>query len=324
MLQIYQSDGKNIIPLENLPEVFSNQAEKTGETCQTDYWLDLTSPSIEELETVSGRLSLPLDFFTDSLDPAERSHIMRNGNSVLIIVRVSRKPIAGQKYTYTTLPIGIIITAGAVVTICSEEGLVRKLVENKLHAGQSRERIRIALTVLQQVSIHYIDHLQEMDALTGEIEEAMRKSTRNEDLSRMLQLEKNLVYFLTALKANAMVLDKMLTSGNFTWQQDENEILVDALTESKQAVEMAEIYTQITGNMNDVFASMISNNMNSVMKFLAAITLILMAPTIIVGLYGMNVPLPFQDSPLALAGIIAVTVAACAALWKYLLKKHWM
>jgi magnesium transporter len=152
----------------------------------------------------------------------------------------------------------------------------------------------------------------------------MQKSTRNEDLKRILQLEKTLVYFLNSLKANALVLEKMLTNQAFDWDEEEHERLADALIECRQAVEMGEVFTQIIANMSDIYASMISNNMNMVMKFLTAITLILMAPAIIVGLYGMNVPLPFQDSPWALPIISLGTVAVCLALWRYLLRKHWM
>lgn len=324
MLEIFQPNGKNLTLLDEFPKQLNAQTPEQNSASKPDCWINLAAPSLEELQIVSERLNIPMDFFTDSLDPAERPHLLHTEACTLIIARVSVKPPKTSKYKYSTLPVGIVITSGAVVTVCRDAETVRSLVENKIHGGKSRERIRIALTVLQQISIRFIEHLEEFDNLTGDIEKAMRQSTRNEDLSNMMQLEKNLVYFLTALKSNALVLDNLLTSDSTVWEKGEKEILTDALTESRQAVSMAEIYSQVTSNMNDIFTSMVSNNMNSVVKFLTAVTLVLMAPTIIVGLYGMNVPLPFQESILALPLIGAGTVGVCWLLWRFLQRKHWM
>lgn len=324
MLHFFQPDGTKLVQLDGMPEHL-HQPLSDGETANSpDCWVNLADPSEEELQLVSEQFNIPRDYFIDSLDIAERPHLMHNDHCTLIIARVSTKPQDTSKYKYSTVPVGIIITPKAVVTVCRDAETVLSLVEHKIHDGQSRERVRIALTVLQQISIRFIEHLEEFDRLTGDIEAAMRQSTRNEDLSNMMQLEKNLVYFLTALKSNALVLDTMLTSTSIHWEKGEKELLVDALTESRQAVSMAEIYSQVTSNMNDIFTSMVSNNMNSVVKFLTAVTLILMAPTIIVGLYGMNIPLPLQESTFALPLVGAGTVGVCWLLWRYLQKKHWM
>jgi magnesium transporter len=147
---------------------------------------------------------------------------------------------------------------------------------------------------------------------------------RNEDLVLMMHLEKTLVYFATALKGNSMVLEKISALSSLTLHEEEQDLLQDALIECRQAVDMAEIYLQIMGSIGETSASMISNNMNTVMKFLAGVTVILMVPTIVAGIFGMNIPLPFQEHPLSLPAIIGLTLLICLALWKLLSRKHWM
>lgn len=187
-----------------------------------------------------------------------------------------------------------------------------------------RPALLLGFTMLQQSSIVFVKHLQELEKMAEKVELSMRRSMRNEELSRMMQIQKTLVYFMTALKANAPVMEKLYNLPGHPLQEDEAELLLDGLRECRQATEMGEVYSQIIASMSDTFAAMISNNVNSVVKFLTAVTLILMAPSAIFSLYGMNVPLPFQDSPEALLIIVGFTIAVCIGLWLYLTKKHWM
>lgn len=329
MLQIFQLNAQENAGLEfiRLPRL----PENAGANDEKNLWLNLEDPDPAELKYIAELFRLPEDFLSDPLDPAERPRAGHAEGATLIIARASYHPensaegaARREEQSYPTVPVGIIITANSLVTVCRIPGLVADLLGQKLGAANTRVHIGIALKLLEKISIRFMKHLQKLDDLSNQIEEAMQEATRNEDLRRILQLEKTLVYFLNALKANALVLDKLMTGAGFVWHGDEKEHLADALIECRQAVEMGEIFTQITANMSDIYASMISNNMNTVMKFLTAITLILMAPSIIVGLYGMNVPLPFQESPWALPLISIGTVGVCWALWRYLLKKHWM
>ena len=296
-----------------------------------DCWINLADPTPEELGRVASELDIPYDFLTDSLDPAERPHMRQEGDIFLVICKAPRREnergegrAEAGGLPFSTVPVGVVVTPYAVVTVCRDPLLGRQLVEGKRSDKHSRVGILLALTVLQQSSMIFINHLQELDNLTGELEERMRRSMRNEDLARMMQLEKTLVYFLTSLKGNAMVLEKIGGLQEPRLSQEARDLLVDALIECRQAVDMAEIYIQILGSVSEASASMISNNMNTVMKFLAAITLILMVPTIIVGVYGMNVALPFQDRPFVFALILAFTVIVCLLLWVFLSRKHWM
>lgn len=333
MLQIFQISENHGASLEftRLPQMPENPtANENG-----SLWINLEDPDPAELKYVADLFMIPDDFLLDSLDPAERPRAARAEKATLIIARASYHPEsnpasqsddaekARAEQNYPTVPIGIVLTPSALVTVCRVPGLVSETLGNKAPGG-GRPHTCIALRLLEKISTRFMKHLEKLDALSNQIEEAMQRSTRNEDLKRILQLEKTLVYFLNALKANALVLEKLLGTTGYIWEEAEREHLTDALIECRQAVEMGEIFTQIIANMSDIYASMISNNMNFVMKFLTAITLILMAPTIVVGLYGMNVPLPFQEEAWALPLIIMATLAICWLLWRYLLKKHWM
>lgn len=335
MLQIFKIGGRGAPTLEvaRLPRM----PENAGKPGADELWLNLEDPDPAELKYAATLFKIPEDFLGDSLDPAERPRAAHAGDASLIIARASYHPELEpdapgdpdgdpdkrEEQSYPTVPIGIVLTESAIITICRVPGLVSDLLGPHIPAGRARERVCIAMRLLEKISTRFMKHLQKLDELSNRIEEAMQLSTRNEDLRRILQLEKTMVYFLNALKANALVLEKLLGSG-FNWEGDEPEKLADALIECRQAVEMAEIFTKIIANMSDIYASMISNNMNSVMKFLAAITLILMAPSIIVGAFGMNVPLPLENSRWGLPLISLGTALVCWLLWRYLLKKHWM
>lgn len=298
------------------------------------FWLDADAPEPGELKKLADRHGVPMDYLTDSLDPSERPHAIIRENMVLVIARVSVQPKEEEDLFFETVPLGVIITPEKVVTVCRKPGLARFLMESYLsHGGVLEEKgggtrprpgLMLALAVMQQSSVKFIKHLQALYEASGQIEQSMLKSMSNEELIRMMRVEKTLVYFLTSLKGNVMLMEKMQSSPILKLQEAEAELLVDALTECRQAEQMAEVYSGIVSSVSNTFASMVSNNMNSVVKFLTAITLILMAPTIIVGLYGMNVPLPFQESAWTLPLLVVVTFGVCWGLWVYLSRKHWM
>lgn len=286
-------------------------------------WINLANPTQEELDKIIDELGIPIDFFTDSLDPSERPHMRKEGDMKLIIFKASVKTSQESGSPFKTIPVGIILTPYTVITVCRHKNLARELMDYKRHGMQYKEGIHMVLTMLQQNSILFTQHLQELDTMTEELEKKMHTSMRNELLVRMMHIEKSLVYFTTSLKGNAAVLEKIQTQAA-NMNEEEQELLTDALIECRQAADMTEVYIQIISTISETSASMISNNMNMVMKFLTGITLVLMVPTIVVGAYGMNVPLPLQDSPIAFLIILGFTLVVCWGMWIYLYKKHWM
>ncbi len=291
---------------------------------ETDCWINLADPDAAEIAMVREKFNIPADFLDDALDAAERTRLQAQGGFLFMLARASCPTPENIRTPFITVPIGVIIGPDAVITVCRKPLVVEELLRGKLHGPHGRARIIIALTLLQQISITYVNHLQEIRDQTSAIEETMRRSMRNEELASMLHIQKTLVYFVTALKGNSGVLEHLPDIAPEKLNEEERALWLDAGIECKQAVETAEIYTQITGNMNEIFAAMISNNVNSVMKLLTGLTLILMAPSIVVGVFGMNVPIPLASSPLALPAITVGTLLFCLVLWRYLVHKDWM
>lgn len=331
-----------------------------------DVWVNLQSPTAEELARASAEFGVPLDFLQDCLDPQERPHALSDEGICMIICKVSAKNADDAGRPFLTVPLGVVITRDAVLTVCSRPGIAKEFVFkawsghggkvsapvsadsgmcdqvkttksakasknatgkaciDKNDNGRFRPGVELALRLLQECGIRFIRHLQELDLLTEDIEQRMHRSMRNEDLAVMMQVEKCLVYFTTSLKGNLGVLEKIGSNQLFTLHDNEKQLLTDAMIECKQAADTGQVYLDILSSISDTSASMISNSMNSIMKFLTAITLLMTVPTVIVGVFGMNVPLPFQESPLALLLILVFTFVLCWLLWKYFVKKHWM
>jgi ADP-heptose:LPS heptosyltransferase/Mg2+ and Co2+ transporter CorA len=288
--------------------------------------VSLSAPTPEELEQVSSRFGIPMDHLTDSLDPSERPYMVTEQGVTLIVFRVPYRTGLIDKSPYRTVSLGLILAPTATVAVCGRADLIRSLLDAKTHGPAPDSGLTAALSILFRACALYITYLQELYAMTEKVEQAVHRSMRNEDLAAMMQIEKALVYFATSLKGNYALLEKMQATAGFLKpeQKAEREILDDAATECRQAADMAGIYIQIISTINETAGALISNNMSMAMRFLAAITLILTVPMVIVGFYGMNVGLPLQESPWAAILISAVTAVICLILWRYLSRKHWM
>lgn len=289
-----------------------------------DCWINLYMPTEAELTKVSEATGIPWDFLSDSLDADERARIEIEDDFLLIVLEA---PIhnAGGEVPYLTVPIGIIITRDTVVTVCrSSEDLVSQLITIRPKNISTSERMSFALNVLMRSARHYLQALKELNRMTGEAEKALYKAMRNKELINLLTINKSLVYFVTSLEANEMTMNRLLHSRLISLNEQESDILEDALTENRQAIGMAKVYSSILSGMSDAFASIISNNMNTVMKMLTGVTIILMIPNIITSVYGMNIELPLAASRFAFAGIMGATLILCVLVWTLFIKKRWL
>lgn len=286
-------------------------------------WLDVEDPTSEELDRLHKEFGISQSFLKDPLDMAERPRIEKGDGHLLIIARASREG-GSTRAPFSTFPLGLIITPDRLITVCRLPGLARGLLPGKIRYRTSNPPLMLALSLLMRMSAVYIQHLSLMDSLTGDIEQSLNESLRNRELMQLLHVEKTLIYFRTALKGNTVVLERLVQSGHVTTDNDLKEYLDDVVIECRQATDMAEIFSQILGSLGDTFGTVVSNNLNKVMKILTSLTIVLMIPPIISGLYGMNVALPFMDSPHAFSGLIAFSVVLCAGLLYYFWKKDWM
>lgn len=262
-------------------------------------WVHLVSPNEEEIHKVADRLQLPLDYLKDPLDEEERSRIEKEESQVLIIVNIPVYLIDEEESPiFDTVPLGMIITPEAFITVSlRDHPIFHEFMENRVKQFYTFKKTRFSLQILYQISTHYLRYLKLIYKRTNEIERELHQSMKNQELYTLLNLEKSLVYFTTSLKSNNIVMQKMMRNGFMRMYEDDQDLLEDVIIENQQAIEMAETHSSILSGMMDAFASVISNNLNIVMKFLASFTIILSLPTMVASFYGMNVPIPFQNYP---------------------------
>ncbi|MCR4431852.1 MAG: magnesium transporter CorA family protein [Tepidanaerobacteraceae bacterium] len=276
-------------------------------------WIHILNPTDEEVSHAAQTLSLPAETIKYALDEEESSRIDYDDNYVLIIIKI---PVVTNDI-YDTLPLGIIITEDCFVTVClNDNPIMDEFIKIRQRDFYTYKKTRFLLQMLFKTAVYYLRYLKQIDKKSEEIERKLHQSMKNEELIQLLKLEKSLVYFTTSLKANEIVMEKLLksrllkglhvpmNSGLLKMYEEDEDLLEDVITENKQAIEMSEIYSSILSGTMDAYASVISNNLNIVMKFLTSITIVLSIPTLIASLYGMNVPIPFQQSSFAFAGIL--------------------
>ncbi len=276
-------------------------------------WVDVVSPTQDEIEYLINDLKLDNGFVRSALDEEESSRIEVEDDQTLIIID---SPIA-QKDTantivYSTTPIGIIITGDNIVTLASHDvAVLTELEDGMIKNVQTQHKTRFLLTLLLRVATRFLQYLKQIDKIAGMMETSLHKSMQNKVLIQLLGLEKSLVYFSTSLKANEITLEKILRGRVIKLYEEDQDLLEDVLIEVKQAIDMSNIYSSTLSSTMDAFSSIISNNLNSVMKTLTSITVLLAIPTMISGFYGMNtdLPLPFFWFPMALSVGLTALVA---------------
>lgn len=295
---------------------------ETLEDIQKGCWINLIRPSKEEIDRIVEWTGVPADFIKDPLDDDERSRIEREEQNVLTIVDIPVKVSdESDSALYDTIPIGIVVTDQYFMTICLEENpIINDFVQNRVKNFYTYKKTRFTLQILYAIAAYYLRYLRQIDRKTNQIERELHQSMKNKDLFSLLSLEKTLVYFMTSLKGNNIVMEKILKLNYFKMYEDDKELLDDVIIEIKQALEMAEVYSNILTGLMNTFTSLISNNVNFVMKFLTAVTIVLSFPTIVESFYGMNVQIAGQNEwyavwfPVSISLLLSITTAII--FWK--------
>ncbi len=300
---------------EKLVELSINEA-------QSGSWFNLINPTYDEIQKVSIILNLDESFLRNSLDVDERSRIEIEDDSVLIITNI---PVMEDEGNYDTLPLGIIFTDRGFITVTSKKNKVISSF-NKDTAGSfdTRNKTKFLLDILFRSTKFYLRYLNYIYKQSEDIEDELRKTMKNKALFQLFEMQKSLVYFTTALKDNYIMLQKIMRLTKSTKQnsllkfsEDDIDLLEDVIIENQQAHEMVEMHRNILENMMDTFASIISNNLNIVMKFLTSIAIIFAIPTMFSSFWGMNVIVPFGNSPYGffIVGLISLAAAIFAAIF---------
>ena len=265
-------------------------------------WVNVLPPlRQEEFSELSEELEIPIDFLKDSLDIDERSRYELSDNVKLIVIKT---PTENNSFNesdafYITIPICIILTNGQIVTVNSFENEAIKKFLNSFQNRHPDKKNMMALKVFEKITMNFQEYLKEINHRRNILEQKLYDANRNEELLQLMRIQKSLVYFVTALRSNELLMMKMARTDFLGLNEDEKDFLDDLIIETSQALETAHTYTNILSSSLDAFASIISNNQNEVLKRLTTLTIFLSIPVLIASIYGMNVPLPFQHSPYA-------------------------
>ena len=303
---------------------------QTGKTSEINEfkkgsWINLINPSSQEIEEVCKNLNIQEEFIRYSLDLEERARVDQeeDDQTILFIVDSPIVEKSEDSILYSTMPLGMIVVRDDFfITVSSKKNrVIEDFEKNKLKNFATYKKSRFLLQILYSNSSYFLNYLKQINKESEVAEAKLKNSLRNEELLKMLSLQKSLVYFTTALKANEAVMEKTMKGKAIKLYDEDEDLLEDAIIENTQAMEMSTIYSDILNGTMDAYASLISNNLNGVMKFLTSITIVLAVPTMISGFWGMNVGLPLQHSPFGFVIMVTVSILITLLVTWWLKKK---
>lgn len=280
---------------------------------QKGCWINLIEPTQKEMMNVHLCTNVDFDAISAATDDEEGSRVEIEDEYSMIVVDIPSSYEHHGKQSYTTIPLAIIFTKEYLITVCNEEtSLLSAFEDGRVKDFYTRMKTRFILQILYRNASMFLHYLRSIEKKSSIIETRLRNSTKNKELIQLHELQKSLVYFTTSLKGNEIVLDRLLKMESIKHYPEDEDLLEDTIIENKQAIEMAHIYSGILKFTMDAFDSIISNNLNNVMKLLAVLTMILSIPTMIFSAYGMNVNtngMPFANSPWGFLILILVAIA---------------
>ena len=297
MVKIFKTAESGVLQIENF---------------EPGCWVAMTNPTAEELHEVATRYDIDATDMRAPLDEEERSRIDVEDNYTLILVDIPTIEERNEKDWYGTIPLSIVLCNDTIITVCLEDTpVLTAFMDGRVRNFYTHMKTRFIFQILYRNATLYLNYLRIIDRRSDSIEQKLHEATRNKELIELLELEKSLVFFTTSLKANEIVLEKLLKFSAIKKYPEDEDLIEDVIVENKQAIEMANIYSGILNGTMDTFASVISNNQNSVIKFLTTITIVLSIPTMIASFYGMNVKsfsMPFADSEWGFPIVIGISL----------------
>lgn len=297
-------------------DVITNITNKVT-TYKKGNWINMINPTEHEIEDVCKNLNIEQDFIRYSLDFEEKARVdIEDDGTVLFIIDIPIIEKENDIEVYTTMPVGVIFVRDEyLITVSLKENKIINKIEKSIGKKvSSYKKSQFLFQIFYENSSAFLNMLKIINKKSEIIEKALKKNLKNEELLKMLSLEKSLVYITTSLKSNEIVMEKTLRGKIIKLYEEDEDLLEDAIVENKQAIEMSKIYSDILNETMDMYASIISNNINDIMKFLTSITIILAIPTLVASLWGMNVNVPFQTYKygffvlMGIAFVVTVTV----------------
>lgn len=309
MMTMYRTDNRVLHEVEEIEE---------------GVWINLTNPTMEESQEIAEYFDMDIVDVRAALDEEESSRIELEDGYTLILVDIPATEIRHEAKNYTTIPLGILLTQECIVTVCTEETpILQHFIQRRVREFSTKKKMRFVYQILFRTSAMYQSTLRIIDKKRTEIEENVGDKTEDQDLIQLHELESTLVYFATSLRANSVVLERLSRYKRLEQYPEDTELLDDVIIENQQAIEMTSIYRDIINGTRELLSSVINNRLNNVMKYLTSITIVMAIPTIISGIYGMNVDgrwMPLSTTPHGFLIICLIIVGVCIAtmliLWK--------
>jgi magnesium transporter len=287
-------------------------------------WLHVVDPSDEDLVALR-KFGIPAALLTHVSDPDERPRVEYLGEVVLVVLHHPSRPRAQAGAPFVTAPLSVFLTPAGTVTVAPRPvEFLEPLLDGQVTDLSTTLATDFVLRVFWQLADAYLGAMREINASVERLEDSLKRSLRNEEVLGLLEYQKSLTYFATGMRANERALERLQRLPVLRWGEQDQELLEDVRIEVRQAIEMAEISDNILSQMMDAFASIVSNNLNSVMKVLTSVTILLAVPSLIVNIYGMNIGLPGARSALAFAGIVLLCVLLCGALFVVFRRRNWL
>ncbi|MCL4263624.1 MAG: magnesium transporter CorA family protein [Anaerolineae bacterium] len=309
MLTVYKGDEEK---LEVISEITSGS------------WVHVVNPEPQDLVQLKA-MGIPEDLLTHVQDRDERPRSEQRQKTLLIVLHFPYAQGTTANVPYITLPMSVLITETALVTIIpTAADVLQKFTAQAKHGLSTIERARFVLYLYYFIADEFLNSMDQINKAVDGLEDQLRKSLRNREVLELLKYEKSLIYITTALKSNEIILERLQQGHLLKWSGRDEELLADVLVEIRQAIELVDISQNILGQMMDAFASIVSNNLNAVMKFLTAVTIVIALPTLLTSFYGMNVALPGEDQPLAFVWIGAIALLISLVVMFALWKKDWL
>lgn len=312
MLKIYNTD------------IETNRIEEIKEF-KKGSWISLVNPSEVEIRKVCENVNIQEDFIRDALDYEEKARIdtEEDDGTILFVIDVPVIEKSEENDIYTTMPLGMIVVRDDffITVSLKKNKVIEDFEKRKIKNFQTYKKTRFIFQIFYLNSSYFLNYLKQINKETEIAEYILKNSMKNKELLKLLSLEKGLVYFTTSLKSNEIVMEKTMRGKIIKLYDDDEDILEDAIIENRQAIEMSQIYSNILNGTMDAYASIISNNLNGVMKFLTSITIVLAIPTMISSFWGMNVNLPFQNSPIGFSIMIVIAIITTLAVTWWLKRR---
>lgn len=306
MLSIYNTDLK------------TNKFEKIKEF-RPGSWINLVNPTAEEIATVCSNLKIEDEFIKYPLDYEEQARIDIEDDMTLFVIDVPVIEETKEGKSYSTMPLGLIVVRDEFFISVSlkKNRIIEAFEKGRVKEMYTYKKTRFLIQILYLNASYYLNDLKRINKEAENTVNGLKQSMKNQDLIQLLNLENSLVYITTSLKANEMVMEKTARGKVLKSYEEDDEILEDAIIENRQAIEMSKVYSEVLNGTMDAYASIISNNLNVVMKFLASITIVLSLPTLIASIWGMNVPLPFATNPYGFVIVcgISILLSILAFVW---------